>query len=230
MGDWLCEQLQIRLDNWCPQLFGYHLLKLGALSGELSTLSCTIRHQVTLTDGGGIAGLYADVNALPFQESCIDACVLAHGLDFTSDPHQLLREVERALTSDGCLIVSGFNPFSWLGMGKYLPFRRNKLPWSGRLFTPTRVRDWLHLLGFEVLQDDRFGFGFLSGGRLAPSWLEKLGQDYFPLCCSVYFIVAKKRTTPFTPIKETWRVRRPILTSGAVANREINTLERRAER
>ena len=32
MGDWVAAELQERLDSWCPHLFGYHLLKIGALS------------------------------------------------------------------------------------------------------------------------------------------------------------------------------------------------------
>lgn len=216
-GQWIAEQLQQRLDTWCPQLFGYHLIKLGSLSSELNTHSSTIRHQVSVSKNGDKTGLFASSQALPIQASTIDACILTHGLDFSSDPHQVLREIERVLTADGCLILSGFNPFSWVGLGRLLPFVRHKSPWNGRMFTPARVRDWLHLLGFEILADEAFGFGFNAGRYRILQCIEHMAQRYMPVMCDNYFIVAKKRTHPLTPVKEKWRLK-PRLISVPVTN------------
>ncbi|MCE2596780.1 class I SAM-dependent methyltransferase [Motilimonas cestriensis] len=217
-GDWLHQELQHRLDTWCPQLFGYHLIKLGPLSAQLNTASCTIRHQVNITTGEGVAGLIAKHHALPLQESCIDVCLLAHGINFSRDPHQLLREVERVLTADGFLILSGFNPISWHGISQYIPISRNNLAVNSQMFTPARIKDWLNLLGFEVLLDDKFGFGFSLTRGHSMDWCEKMGQKCFPLLCDNYFIVAKKCTRPITPVKEKWRLKRPILSAAPFAN------------
>ncbi len=43
---------------------------------------------------------------------------MTHCLAYSHDPHWLLREVDRVLIDDGWLIISGFNPFSLLGMAK----------------------------------------------------------------------------------------------------------------
>ncbi len=47
-GTWVAELLQTRLDEWSPKLFGYHMLKLGGLSGEVSIQHCSIQHQVCI--------------------------------------------------------------------------------------------------------------------------------------------------------------------------------------
>lgn len=218
MGDWLASQIQARLDEWCPQLFGYHLLKLGALSGELNCFASTIRHQVTATADQGLGGVFTELNHLPFQENCIDACILTQALDFSADPHQVLREIERVLTGDGYLILSGYNPLSLCGAVKMLGLKRNVPPWSARMFTPARIKDWLELLGFEIIQDDRFGFTTFLGKKPLTWWSESVGQMHFPSFASVYFIVARKRRTPISPVKNWWqlhRSKRPLIVTSA---------------
>ncbi|MGY3926346.1 class I SAM-dependent methyltransferase [Aeromonas simiae] len=211
MGDWIAGELQHRLDVWCPHLFGYHLLKLGALSGELSCTMSTIRHQLVVAPEGRLATVRADLDALPIRCGSVDACLLAHTLDFSRDPHQVLREVERVLTDDGWVIVSGSNPLSLLGMGRSMPWLRRRLPWSGRMFTPRRIIDWLKLLGFEVMFDERFGYGWGSGGGW---WYESLGHDYCRHLASTYIIAARKRRAPLLPIQKRWALPRSLATPG----------------
>ena len=206
MGDWVAAELQERLDNWCPHLFGYHLLKIGALSAELSCGSSTIRHQLGVAPGGRLLDIKGDPLALPIRTASVDACLLAHCLDFSPDPHQVLREAERVLTDDGWLIVSGYNPTSLVGLGHYLPFMRQHLPWSARMFTPARVTDWLQLLGCEVMFDERFGFSFMGKQSRIGWWRESLGRDYCRAFASVYVIAARKRRFPVTPVRRRWRL------------------------
>ncbi|WP_406609173.1 methyltransferase domain-containing protein [Agarivorans sp. JK6] len=210
LGDWLMEQQQSLLDQHLPVAFGYHMLKLGNLSAQLNCHASMIRHQLNVAKQGHLIGLRAHPEQLPFQESSIDLCLLAHSLDFSKDPHQILREVERVLTADGYLIISGFNPFSLLGMRRYFPFRKRGMPWSCRMFTPARVKDWLNLLGFEVLNDERFAYTSFVNSRPAPQWFERWGKRYFRATASAYFIVARKRRAPLTPVKKAWRVKQRI--------------------
>ncbi len=205
MGDWVAAELQERLDNWCPHLFGYHLLKIGALSAELSCGCSTIRHQIGVAPGGRLLDIQGDPLALPVRSGSVDACLLAHCLDFSPDPHQVLREAERVLTDDGWLIVSGYNPLSLVGLGHYLPFMRRHLPWSARMFTPARVTDWLQLLGCEVMFDERFGFSFMGRQSKIGWWRESLGRDYCRSLASVYVIAARKRRFPVPPVRRRWR-------------------------
>jgi SAM-dependent methyltransferase len=209
-GQWLMEQEQNLLDQYLPTVFGYHLLKLGILSSQLNCHASTIRHQVNLAQAGKLIGVQADLDALPFQESSIDVCLLSHCLDFSADPHQILREVERVLTGDGYVVISGFNPVSLIGLRRYFPYRRRDAPWGCRMFTPGRVKDWLHLLGFEVVADERFGFNGFVSERVMPAWLERRALRYCRAGASVYFMVARKRRTPLTPVRKRWHVKRSL--------------------
>lgn len=201
LGDWLLRQQQTLLDEQLPRIFGYHILKVGSLSAELSCHVSSVRHQLNVARESQLAGVLAKPEHLPFQESCIDMCLLAHSLDFSKDPHQLLREVERVLTADGYIMLSGFNPISLLGLRRYVPLPRKGLPFSSRMFTPSRVKDWLNLLGFEVLSDERFAYTSFVNNRPAPLWFERFGRDYFRMTASCYFIVARKRRAPLTPVR-----------------------------
>ena len=80
-------------------MFGYHMLKLGNLSGELNTSISTIKHQVCVAEPGPYTGVVADIDELPFYEHSVDACILSHCLEYHSDPHHILREAHRTLNS-----------------------------------------------------------------------------------------------------------------------------------
>lgn len=216
-GDMLLKQTQQRVNDYLPHCFGYHLLKLGRLSCLLNTSSSPISHQINCAASGKDIGLLADLQQLPLQDSSIDLCILAHELDFSSDPHQLLREIDRILTFDGTLIISAYNPISLFGLRSLF---KPKHPQTARLFLPSRVLDWLHLLGFEVQQKKHFDFlgGAIKGA--VSSTIENIGQCYLPCFCSVYFIVAKKRSLPMTPIKAPFIFKKTRITGQAVATRQ----------
>ena len=144
-GEMLLKQTQQRLDKYLPRCFGYHLLKLGQISCLLDTAHSPIRHQISCAASGENIGLLAELHHLPLQDSSVDLCILAHELDFSSDPHQLLREIDRVLTLDGTLILSGYNPISLFGLRSILKPKHSQ--WA-RLFLPNRALDWLSLLGF----------------------------------------------------------------------------------
>lgn len=193
MGDWLAMEIQHKLDEWCPLMFGYHLLKLGTLSSQLSCAASSIRHQCAVAPEGASLGIIADVDELPIRSGSIDACLLAHLLDFSSDPHQILREVERVLTPDGWIIISGFNPYSLVGLGRLLPNLRRRLPWSARMFSPERVLDWLHLLGFEVVHLEGFAYSTVTRRNRFHFWKEKNRQALrLPVCINLY--AGRKKT------------------------------------
>ena len=117
--------------------------------------------------------------------------------------------MHRVLIPGGYLVLSGFNPLSFCGLAKALPFAKQKLPWSGRFFTPARVKDWLNLLGFEVVFEERAIYSSLArGSRLSrfTSW-QSFCRHYLKPTGSVYVIVARKRVAPLTPIKPKWHAR-----------------------
>jgi SAM-dependent methyltransferase len=151
--------------------------------------------------------------SLPFESKSVDACLLAHCLAWSSDPHRILREVDRVLIDDGWIIISGFNPFSVLGIGKLIPGIHKRVPWNSRMFTQMRLMDWLSLLNYEVVQRTRF--------QVVP-WNRQGGKvisTHFPALGCLSIIVARKRTFPLimNPAKRAAAKRRITSAVGATS-------------
>ncbi|WP_085306360.1 class I SAM-dependent methyltransferase [Colwellia polaris] len=209
-GELIVANINQTLAPWWPKFFGYHLLKIGALSGEIDSSQSPIKHQLTLSEQAQKCNLVGDIDDLPLLEHSVDVCVLAHALEFSLDPHHVVREANRVLIPNGYLVITGFNPFSLAGLNQFIPYRRNKTPWNERLFSPMRVKDWLHLMGFEIQLVKRFLHSTLARqvtqGVISNHW-HNIASRYFPSLGSVYVIVAKKRVLPLTPIKAKWQIR-----------------------
>ena len=218
-GQWVLESIQSRLDEWCPKLFGYHMLKLGGLSCELTSCCCNIQHQVSLDLSHSMSNVIADCYELPFLEKSFDAVIMAHQLEYSVDPHRLLREVDRVMIDDGYLIITGFNPLSLLGLSSLMPWRKHSLPWSGRMFTPHRINDWLSVLNYQVVHCDRYALFPYQRYQTMWTWLENGVGSWASPAGSLYFIVARKRTYPLRPIKAHWHFKRRFSPVG-VMNRE----------
>ncbi|WP_354623865.1 class I SAM-dependent methyltransferase [Psychromonas sp. MME2] len=216
-GNKLLYQTQLHIDNHLPKCFGSHLLKLGQLSCQLNTSRSPIPHQISCAANGNAVTLIADLHQLPFQDCSIDLCVLAHELDFSSDPHQLLREIDRVLALDGTLIISGYNPISLFGLRTLVTEKKSQ---RARLFFPNRVIDWLHLLGFEIKQKQHFDFIANGEDGQLSAYIEKIGQQFLPYLCSVYFIIAKKQSIPMTPIKSHFEFKKTIIAEQAAVTRQ----------
>ncbi|HBV40548.1 MAG TPA: SAM-dependent methyltransferase [Erwinia sp.] len=212
-GDYYRDALTRHLQPCLDRLYGFHLLKIGSLSAEIDTASCAISHQVNVGLHGEDLQVLADPGSLPFESKSVDACLLAHSLAWSSDPHRVLREVDRVLIDDGWMIISGFNLFSVLGTGKLIPGLRQRVPWNSRMFTQTRLMDWLSLLNYEVVQRSRFQVlpWNKQGGKVISTHLPALG------CLSI--IVARKRTFPLTmnPAKKAAAQRRLAPAVGATS-------------
>ncbi|WP_117233471.1 class I SAM-dependent methyltransferase [Vibrio maerlii] len=209
-GDWIAQSIQTRLDEWCPKLFGYHMLKLGGLSCEISSCTCNIPHQVNLDQFNLLHNVIADPYELPFVEKSFDTVLISHQLEYMNDPHRILREVDRVMVDDGYLIITGFNPLSFMGLSSLMPWRKNNLPWSGRMFTPNRIKDWLGLLNYQVVHCDKYALFPMQKYQTFWTWLEGGLGDWASPMGSLYFIVARKRTYPLKPIKPHWKLKRKL--------------------
>ena len=209
-GDAILSSINQQLVPWLSKFFGYHLLKIGALSGYVETDDCPIKHQLTVSHLDNHGDIIADIDDLPLLEHSVDVCILSHALEFTLDPHHVVREANRVLIPNGYLVITGYNPFSLVGLNKIIPHRRRQFPWNERFFSPMRVKDWLQLMGFEVLADQRSLHSTLANkvgaGVIASHW-QQFAENYLPSLGSIYVIVAKKRVLPLTPIKPKWKIR-----------------------
>jgi len=224
-GATILSAIEERLQPWWQKFFGYHLLKIGALSHSINTSDSPIKHQVTCCLSKSCAEqntvvessfrnqqacIIGELDDLPLLEHSIDVCLLSHTLEFSLDPHHVIREANRVLIPNGYLIITGFNPLSLAGMNRAIPYRKKQTPWNEHFFSPMRVKDWLHLMGFEILNDERFLYsslvGKMSDHGMANYW-RKFANNYLTSLGSVYVIIAKKRVLPLTPIKPKWQIR-----------------------
>ncbi len=159
-GSLYCNALNRYFTNWLPKILGDHLLKIGGLSGEIHCelphlhqmiVSTEIDENLTaLLTEDNLSLMQASLLELPFVEDSINACLLINVLNFSQDPHQILREINRVLCDDGYLFVSLFNPFSRLLFKRTLGITpQQSFPF--RQYLLCRVIDWLELLNFDIL-------------------------------------------------------------------------------
>jgi SAM-dependent methyltransferase len=208
-GGYVLAREQAYFDRTVSDIFGYNALQLG-LSGDafLTSNRMPLRFSAGNQDGNAVRLICTE---LPFDCDCLDLVVMPHVLEFSENPHQVLREVVRALRPEGNLIISGFNPRSLWGLQKTLGGRalrkRQGFPWNGHFIALPRLKDWLALLGFEVV-----------GGRFnayAPplqktKWLERFsfmeaaGDRWWAVSGGVYFVHAIKRVHGMRLIKPQW--------------------------
>jgi SAM-dependent methyltransferase len=210
-------------DDLVGMLFGFHVVQVGVLDPAIDLLSeSRISHKIVVDTDGRLrtnAGLAALADELPFDADSVDAVLLAHSLEFADDPHAVLREVDRVLIGDGHLVLLGYNPAGLFGLWRWLLKRRQHPPWSGSFRTAGRIRDWLALLGYELIAEHH-GFyrpPLQQSGLLARlSGFERLGSRFWTRHGGVYVIVARKRVVPLSPIKPRWRPRAKLFPGRAV--------------
>ncbi len=229
LGAYLCSREQAYFDHTVADIFGFHALQIGLPCCPFLTQS-RIVSKWTL-DYELPAELVADPHELPFGESTIDLIVLPHALEFTGDPHLMLREAYRVMRPEGQIVIAGLNPFSLFGVRRYFG-RGATPPWNGNFISVYRLKDWLSLLGFDVV-----------GGRLdcyvppfsQDKWLhrfgffESLGDRWWPLTGGVYYLRAVKKVLGMrvmTPAWERRERRKKTLVSAHGAREGLPTQQR----
>ncbi len=246
----MLEWEQARLDEAVADIFGYHSLQLGIpmLDGLranrmpyqwLALGQDAVRGPIAYAQAGDDEGaplrrrtvdLLAEPVALPFSDASLDLIVLPHTLELSIDPHAALREVERVLVPEGRVVISGLNPASLWGLRQrrarlYQRLGRGNLylPDVGEFIAYRRLRDWLQLLSFEV-ESARFGC-YRPAVRSAHwlerlSWMDPLGERWWPILGAAYFLVAVKRVYGMRLLEPAWRNNRQRATATVpVANR-----------
>lgn len=210
VGEAVRDVISAHCDRLSERIFGYHLVKLGNLSSEVALPSCPISHQINQCQlRSPHTGLIGKSCTLPYVENSVDGFLLCNELDFAQDPHEILREVDRVITQSGYVIITGFNPFSATGLGKYLPLKKDNILHDARFFSAARIIDWLSLLSFEVLDTQYIIPSSLFWSsekaiRYPAQWRMYGYQQWFN---SVYVIFARKRTWPMTTIKPKWKLK-----------------------
>ncbi|ADJ27242.1 class I SAM-dependent methyltransferase [Nitrosococcus watsonii] len=212
LGRHLLKIEQAELEKVLPDLFGYHLVQLGSVRRGMDLLSSScIWHRVVLEaeiwPEAQAPSLLSHVDALPFASATVDGIILPHVLEYEENPHQVLREVQRVLVPYGTLAILGFNPWSFWGFWRFILYRRGSMPWCGRFYSPTRIQDWLALLGFKTVELRYFLFRPpLRQPRLMRRlrFLELIGRRWCPFFAGGYLVVAKKQVVRLNPIDSLW--------------------------
>ena len=204
LGQYLLAREQAYIDRTVADIFGYNALQLGLPQFDLLRAS-RIASRLH-ADPSGPAELRADFRDLPIASSSIDLVVLPHVLEFSDNPHQVLREVARVLMPEAQVLIACFNPWSLWGFRRAFG-GRSGYPWNGRFINLPRLKDWLTLLELEI-----------TGGQMccysppcaAEKWLarftfmEAAGDRWWPIAGGVYFLQAVKRVRGMRLIMPKW--------------------------
>jgi SAM-dependent methyltransferase len=235
LGQRVLSEEQKIVDELLPEMFGYHLMQLGVLPNKPLFSSSATGHQFmieplieqlpeplkdvtkSVSENMG-SSVNAHFEQLPIDADVIDVAIVHHALDFSTHPHQLLREVTRTLIPNGHIVLMGFNPFSLLGVGHTIArllsrsyiYRRQRLPVS-------RLKDWFEVLGLELVYS-RQGYHGLPLNRHYSDRLNRIVKWVLPFWGGVYVLVLRKNITPMTMIQSKWKKRSvlPVWRKGVV--------------
>ncbi len=205
LGAYLLETEYAFFDHAVADLFGFNALQLGLEQYDLLRAN-RMPLRVRVGSDGGLRAAYAD---LPLQSTSVDLVILPHTLEFSAQPHQVLREVARVLVPEGRVLISCFNPWSLWGVRRAFTRDRSNFPWCGQFINLPRLKDWMALLGFE-----------LAGGRMRcylpplanEKWrrrfhfMEASGDRWWPFAGGVYFLHGVKRVRGMRVITPQWKV------------------------
>lgn len=201
------------LRAWVQQLYGFQLAYTGIDHDPKFLNHSRTQHcfKLGFDWGGGEISRDAVIeeDAWPIADESLDVVILQHSLDFSRQPHHLLREACRTVVPSGYVLIVGFNPISLWGGWRWLRTFSAQLPWITRPLASSRLIDWLTLLDLKVEQV--FHCAHLWPLTLGTDSLSRrvdrvmAGTSWLP--ANAYLIVARKTVTGITPIRLKKRMR-----------------------
>ena len=227
LGSALLEQEREAVGAALECVFGEQFLQVGAWGPpELFVALARTQRRALLCDCDVPAGyIRAHPASLAIQSDSIDALLLPHTLELEPDPHEVLREAQRALRPEGCLVVLGFEPLGSWAMRSRIA-RGGFPPGTLRLLSERRLADWLKLLGFDVDPASRFLFTLpfvrAQTGRLR-RWADGAGKALGSRLSGAYVLRARKRVHAVTPIRLKFRARPAVITGLAEPTTRVGT-------
>lgn len=207
LGRYLAARELAYFERTVADIFGYYALQIGL--PEMPALDASRIPSRWTLDYDPPAALIADPHALPLPENTVDLVVMPHALEFTDDPHQMLREAWRVMRPEGQIVIAGFNPFSLYGVKRYFG-REQTPPWNGNFIGLWRLKDWLKLLGFDVIGGrlDAYAPPFAREPWLARfRFFEEAGDRWWPVAGGVYFLRATKHVAGLRVLTPSWQRR-----------------------
>ena len=124
------------------------------------------------------SSLVADLDAIPLHDNSVDFILLHHTLEFSENPHQVLREVTRVLSPGGNLVIVGFNRWSLLGLRRWISQLTGvTAPWAHHPLSTGRLVDWMYLMSCEPMSIARGFYGLPLQYRRGMKWFSHF-DDY----------------------------------------------------
>jgi len=199
-------------------MFGYDAVILGPAEFTSCLQDCQIKRKFIVNVGASLragpdeahAGPPAGVaypnmcsrhDKLAIATESIDLVYIAHSLEFSNNPYEVLLEAYRILRPDGHLIISMFNPLSLFGLWH---------PFKAKFMSSVKLKDWLGLLGFDIMQVNHFGYYIPE-----LSLLERYGSRLKLPFGTAYVVEASKKVASLTPIKPIWSTDTEIVNNDA---------------
>ena len=202
-GQLMLKRQQALINEAIAASFGYHLLQLSVDPRLQLCTNSRVQNNYQSHPLASSGHMRSAFDQLPFDSESLDVVLVHHVQEYVSNPHTLLREIQRVIIPHGHLIIIGFNP--WSALGLYAQFARF-LPdsiWQNHRLSSCRLKDWISLLGFET-QCCHFGYH-------SPAWLERSDKPalkrflkQWPLG-GFYMISAIKQQAGMLPIKPSWK-------------------------
>lgn len=141
--------------------------------------------------------------SLALADQSVDWLLMAHAHEYASQPLQVLAEAARVLKPEGRLVLSGFNPQSLWGLGRW--FDGERLPLREHCLTLPAIKRQLRTLGLEI-EYGKFMVYVppVSGARALSFWqfMEKAGDRWWPQHAAVYGLVLVKRMAGVHPLPQ----------------------------
>lgn len=199
-----------RINSIVPTLFGYNAVILGEPDYLAALTASPIKSKAIVTLRAATCNaplIRSRLDKLPILSDSVDLVYLAHCLEFASNPHEVLREAYRIMRPDGHILISMFNPFSIWGLWRNFAKFSGNSPWSANFMSLVRLKDWLALLGFDIMRVNHFGYCWpvkKCNTVTLETKAEYYGQKLEVPCGAAYVVEASKRVIAFTPIKPIW--------------------------
>jgi SAM-dependent methyltransferase len=212
LGAYVVAQERTWVDAVVPDIFGFHAVQLGAAGGDWLTEN-RIPHRLVIDAAGG-GPLAARPTHLPIATQSVDLVIAPHLLEFAPEPHDVLREIDRILRPEGKFILTSFNPWSLWGVKRTLATEEGAAPpWSAQFISLPRIKDWLALLGHDVVAGRLACYAppFASTRwRQRFAFMEAMGDRWWGVGGGVYMLMSVKRVAGMRLMAPAWANRKNL--------------------
>ena len=191
--------------------YGKHSLLIGVSQQSilLENSIATYHSLLSILPGKHHSYYYieGDYYELPFLTGSIDLVLLPHTLECVDNPQNLITEACRVVKPGGGIIISGFNPYSFWGLRKFLSTKKAHV-YPNHFVHACSVKKWLQLSDFETTKQMQYFFwgnGCSDQNAkhvVAENWISKMGGSLFG---SLYTILAEAKRIPLTPVRLRWK-------------------------